>query len=353
VTVNASGTVQLRGQQTLRSPAEGAVERVWVEPGDRVQAGQLLITLRNPERQTALSAQQVKIAQQEVTLARNQQKVVEAQQQLELDQQRLQSLKSLVEVGAIALSEVQEQDTRVRSRLAELRTAQTDVRTANLELQSLRLEQQRIQQQLENTVITAPIDGLILGVNVKNGDGVELRTELLTIGDPSAELVQLQLSTLNAAQVKVNQLARVSIIGPDARIFTGRIQSLYPQAIASTGAEGGSRSDEQSGQAMVPTTVQLDSPTHTLIPGGQVNVEIVLQQRTHVVALNVEAVQRSPKPFVWILGNGNTVRQQPITLGLEGLTTVEVTSGLRTGTQVVLPPPDATLTPGMTVMPQP
>jgi HlyD family secretion protein len=98
--------------------------------------------------------------------------------------------------------------------------------------------------------------------------------------------------------------------------------------------------------------VQLDSPTHTLIPGGQVNVEIVLQQRTHVVALNVEAVQRSPKPFVWILGNGNTVRQQPITLGLEGLTTVEVTSGLRTGTQVVLPPPDATLTPGMTVMPQ-
>lgn len=354
ITVNASGTMQLQGQQTLQAPAEGAVEKVWVQPGDRIQAGQVLITLRNPERQTALSTQDLKITQQTVALTRNRQKIVEAQEQLELDQQRLQSLRSLSEAGAIALSEVQEQETQVRSTLGELRTAEADARTAALELQNLRLEQRRIQQQLDNTVITAPIDGIVLGVNVKDGDGIELRTELLTLGNPSEELVQLQLSTLNAAQVRVNQIARVSIIGPNAQVFTGRVQSLYPQAVvpnATTSAGGG---DEQSGQATVPTTVQLTTPTRTLIPGGQVSVEIVLKQRTNVVTLGVEAVQRSPSsPFVWVMDRQNAIQQQPITIGLEGLTTVEITSGLKSGTAVVLPPPDAVLTPGTIVTPEP
>jgi HlyD family secretion protein len=352
-TVNVSGTVQLQGQQTLKSPAEGAVEQVWVRPGDRIKAGQVLITLRNPERQTALSTQQIKITQQDIALTRNRQKILESREQLKLDQQRLQSLRSLSEAGAIALSEVQEQETKVRTTLVELRTAEADARTAALELQNLRLEQQRIQQQLDNTVITAPIDGVVLGVNVQDGDGVELRTELLTLGNPSEELVQLQLSTLNAAQVRVNQIARVSIIGPNPQIFTGRVESLYPQAVVASGTDGGGQSDEQSGQATVPTTIQLDAPTQSLIPGGQVSVEIVLEQRKNVVTLGAEAIQRSPsEPFVWVLEDGNTVRQQPITLGLEGLTTVEITSGLKPGASVVLPPPDTALSTGMIVNPE-
>lgn len=352
-TVNASGTVQLQGQQTLKSPAEGAVEQVWVRPGDRINAGQLLITLRNPERQTALSTQQIKLTQQAIALTRNRQRTVEAQEQLDLDQQQLQSLRTLSEAGAIALSKVQDQETKVRSTLAELRSAEADTHTAALELQNLRLEQQRIQQQLDNTEITAPIDGIVLGVNVQDGDGVEVRTELLTLGNPSEELVQLQLSTLNAAQVRVNQTARVSIIGPNPQIFTGRVQSLYPQAVVASGVEGGGGSDEQSGQATVPTTIRLNSPTHVLIPGGQVSVEIVLKQRSNVVTLGAEAIQRSPSAlFVWVLDGHNAVQQQPITLGLEGLTTVEITSGLKPGTEVVLPSPDTELTPGTIVTPE-
>lgn len=41
----------------------------------------------------------------------------------------------------------------------------------------------------------------------------------------------LQASTLNAAKVKANQLARVSAITPQAETFTGRVQSLYPRAV--------------------------------------------------------------------------------------------------------------------------
>jgi len=348
-TINASGTVQLGDQQTLKSPAEGAVDQVLVEPGDRVQAGQLLLTLRNPERQTALTEQRIKIRSQEILLNRNRQRVVEAQQQLALDQERLQTLKSLVQEGAIPRNDYQEQDRQTRQTLADLRTAETDTHTAVLELQNLQLESQRIQQALANTVIRAPHSGIVLGVVVQNGDGVQLRTDLLTLGDPSQELVQLQLSTLDATQVHINQLARISVIGPNPKIYLGRVQSLYPQAIVSSAEGQRSPGGDDAGQATVPTTVHLDTPSHTLIPGSQVNVEIVLEQRRNVIALSIEAIQRSPTPFVWVLNQGR-VKQQPIKIGLEGLTMVEVASGLKPGEQIVLPPANVSLSAGMPVI---
>lgn len=347
--VNQSGKVELGGQQTLVSPAEGAVEQVLVRAGDRVTTGQVLITLRNPDRQTALLDQQVLIQQQQVVLAQNQAQIAEAQAQLITDQQLLQNLVQLAEAGAISRERAQEQETQVRSTQRTLRDAAAAVQTATLEIQKLQLQQQRTQQELQGTIIAAPIDGLILGVAVNDGDGVDRRTELLTLGNPAQELVKLNLSTLDAAQVRLNQVARISVIGPDPTVFTGRVRTLNLQAIASDGSSGGSQS---SGQVMVPTTVLLDRPTQALIPGSQVNVEIVLQQRKNVVVLDIETVQQSDsKPFVWVVEETNTVRQQPVTLGLEGLTQVEVTTGLQVGDRIAVPTPDLALQPGVQITP--
>ncbi|MBE9180658.1 efflux RND transporter periplasmic adaptor subunit [Oculatella sp. LEGE 06141] len=353
-TINVSGTLQLGGQQTLRSPAEGAVDQVLVEPGDRVDSGQVVVVLRNPERQTALANQQVKIEQQAVLLARRRQEIAIASQQLSDERAFLQNLATLAADGAVARTAVRDQEERVRTVEATMLTAAAEAQTVLLELEGLKLEQQRIQQQLQDSVVTAPVSGIVLGVEVKDGDGIDRRTELLTLGNPSQELVQLQLSTLDAAQVRLNHQARVSVIGPSAQVFAGRVRQIYPQAVSSSSeADRSSGRSESAGQPTVPTTVSLDQPTRTLIPGSPVNVEIVLEQRSNVIALDIEAVQQTgAEPFVWRLDEAGKAQSQPIALGLEGLTTVEVTSGLRAGDRVLLPSPDITLQPGTTVIPQ-
>lgn len=349
-TINESGTVELRGQRLLKSPVESAVDQVLVQPGDKVRFGQVLLTLRYPERQTVLAKQELQIQQEELTLIRNRQKIVEAQEQLTSDERQLQKFTVLGVQGAVAQQQVQEQNNKVRDTWAALRNAQTDAFIAALQLRTLRLERQRIQQQLRDTIVTAPLNGVVLGINVKNGDGVQFRTDLLTVGDPTQVLVKLQLSTLNAARVRVNQFARVSVIGPNPQTFTGRIQSLYPQAVTPEENQIQGTKNQSSEQPTVPATVRLDTPTRTLIPGSRVNVDIVLEKRQNVVVLNTEAIQRSePHPFVWLRDSQSKVQKRPITLGLEGLLTAEVTSGLRPGEQVILPPPQPPLKPGMPV----
>jgi HlyD family secretion protein len=98
----------------------------------------------------------------------------------------------------------------------------------------------------------------------------------------------------------------------------------------------------------------LDKPSKTLIPGSQVNVEIISKQRQNVVTLPLETVQNNGKEsFVWVQNKQGKAEKQPVTLGLEDLTSVELTSGLEAGEQVILPSPNLTLTPGIPLQTNP
>jgi len=84
------------------------------------------------------------------------------------------------------------------------------------------LDYQETQEKLLNSIVTATIDGKILDMKVKKGSVVKVGDELLTLGDPSQELVKLNLSILNATKVKPNQLARINVIGLDEQpLFRG------------------------------------------------------------------------------------------------------------------------------------
>ena len=77
------------------------------------------------------------------------------------------------------------------------------------------------------------------------------------------------------------------------------------------------------------------------------NVEIINKQRQNVVVLPLEMLQNNGnEPFVWVKDKQNQAKKRLVTLGLEDLSSVEITSGLQAGDRVVLPSPDSTITPG-------
>ncbi|MBW4601404.1 MAG: efflux RND transporter periplasmic adaptor subunit [Calothrix sp. FI2-JRJ7] len=233
---------------------------------------------------------------------------------------------------------------------AEVRNAESDVETQISELQKLALDRKNLETQVQNNFVTAPITGKILNVKAKNGDGIKSGDILITLGNPSQELVNLQIGTLDAAKVKVGQPAKIKVIGPNSQEYTGKVQEVQPQAISGEGGSGASLGGGSSTQAKVPATVLLDKPTRTLIPGSQVSVEIIVEQRKNVVAVNLEAVQRDEgEPFVWIRDKQGKAQKQKVALGLEATTKVEIKSGLKAGDKIILPGADTTLEPGKAV----
>lgn len=449
IPINTSGTIELRGQQTLKAPADVTVDRIFISVGNRVSKGQELLVLRDSETEAKRNNQKSKIRQEEITLAANREKVYTAteklriaeqnlqdiitqrdsekqtrlqelevklqkqeltiqskeqnildkKQDLEEQQRELKTVEELDQKGFIAKTELRIQEQKVRAAEAALRDAKTELNQQKLELQNLQLEAQKIEQEfqekakqdeeklkgareqkrqaeaelkeattsvttgtltvqqaqielegieqkLQDNIVTSPIDGTVLEVKVKAGDGVKVSEELLTLGDPSQEFVKLQLSTLDAAKIRPNQEARISVIGPQAQQYKGQVKTLSP--IASTGTSNNSAGGTQTGTANVSATVQLDNPSRTLIPGGLVSVEIITERINNIIALPIEALQREgPSAFVWVRDNQNKAQKKPVKLGLEGLTSIEIKSGLQAGDEIVLPPPEPPLEEGM------
>jgi HlyD family secretion protein len=329
-------------------------------------------------------SQRIEIQKNQAKLERQQQKVIEAQEDLNVAEAELNKSNNLLEKGFIPATELDGKKADIRSKEASLKneqlalndaildletsknkfepitdptndilTAKNDLLTAQSELQQSLSEFQKLKvgykeqkSQLKNNLVTSPLEGVVLNINVKPGDGIKLGDDLITIGDPDQELVQLQLSTLNAAQVKPNQSARITIIGPNSKPFQGRVEWVNLQATPEKSQSGSS-----SGQPTVPATVRLDQPTRVLIPGGQVSVEIILEQQKDVIAINTELIQSEGKSsFVWKLDANNQVQKQPVTLGLKDLTKVEIKSGLKVGDTLVIPPTDIPLKPGMVII---
>ncbi|MEO0688316.1 MAG: HlyD family efflux transporter periplasmic adaptor subunit, partial [Cyanobacteria bacterium J06649_11] len=302
--------------------------------------------------------EKLEIEKQELTLARSRQKVEEGKEKLAVEQKKLKNLETLSAKGFIPRDELEQQQATVRESQASLKELRLEVKTNSIEIRRLKAEKQQkteqqekvlnarselqearstvdtnvrelqrlkvdrdnTEEQLKNNIITAPISGKILGVKVNQGDGVKPGDVLLTLGNPQKELVKLKVNTLDAGKIKVGQLARITVIGMDSKEFTGRVKNVSPQATSGDSGGGGSggMGGGSSGQARVPTTVELSKPTRTLIPGSKVSVEIVVEQRPKVVAVNLEAINRTEeKPFVWVLDDGGKAQKRNVTLGLE------------------------------------
>ncbi len=333
--------------------------------------------------------QQIDIQQAQARVERQKQKVIEAQEELAALEAELNKSNLLLERGFIAEREVDEKKSRIREQQVSIRDnelalkdaiselnkkqnqlidikdkpsktnrieAQYKLKEAQSQLQQnlsqlnlLKVEYQEQALKLQDNLVTASLDGIVLNIHVKPGDGVKLGDDLITLGDPSQELVQLQLSTLNAREVKPNQAARITIIGPNSQAFEGRVKQIDLQA--KTANNSNNESSSSSGQATVPATVQLNEPTGVLIPGSPVSVEIILEEQKNVIVLNTELIQ-SPEdsPFVWKLDSNHQAQKQPVTIGLKGLTQVEIKSGLKAGDTIIIPPPDRSIQPGTPII---
>ena len=208
-------------------------------------------------------------------------------------------------------------------------------------MKRLTLEKQKFEQKIQNNFVRASFTGKVLDVNIKAGDVVRLGEPLLTLGDTSQELVTLELFPLDANQVKVNHPVRISLISPQAKSFTGRVQSISKVATSL---------NKNSSNATVTATVELDKPSKVLIPGSRVDAEIVLAARTNAVLLNRDLIQGSgANAFVWVRDAQGKAQKRPVSLGLEGLIKVEVTNGLEPGEEVIVPSADSPLKPGIPV----
>lgn len=347
--VDASGTMSLGNQQILKAPGDVTVEAVLVEERQRVARGTVLLRLRDRSLEQDLDEAQIQTEILRLQRQRHTEVLQDRQRAVRRAEERLDESRSLVDQGFISEDEYNGDRDDLEAAQSELRGAEVDLQRSELEIRQNQASLTNIRARIADNAIVAPYDAVVLNIDVQPGDGVQSEGTLLTIGDPTQEVVLFDLMTLDANKVSVNMPVRVSVIGPSSENYIGRVVSIAPQAISdSEGGGGGS-------QAMVKAIAQLDRPSRVLIPGSSVSVEVILVQRENVLALPTSAIQQADsETFVWVIDANSRAQKRPVTTGLDTLEAIEIVSGLQdTDTVILTPPPDQPLEPGLTVEPTP
>lgn len=343
--ITQPGVVKLAEQRSLESVTEGRVDQVFVDVGERITAGQRLLLLQDDTWETKQLQHQIDVQKQELSLEEQRRAIASATITLQDAQVELTEDEALFEQGYISGNDLNESQRAVRQAEEELTGARLQLEQGLLEMRSLQLQAQELEQELQDQLVLAPDPAIILDLKVQRGSVVDISTPLMVLGDPSRELVYLDMSPLLAQRVQLQQSAQIKTIGPSAATYTGKVIDI--SRLVGTGEQENAGTE----QSTLEVIVELDAPSESLVPGTRVSVDILLNQRVDVVTVDAGAIQQSPEgSFVWMLGEDNTAQKQSVTIGLEGLTTVEVIEGLEVGDEIITLP-ERPLEEGMTVEP--
>jgi HlyD family secretion protein len=260
--LNATGYIVAAHKIELASKVSGRVAWIGVEKGDRVKQGQTLVRLEDEEfraRVTEAEGQLNSLKAQLAALENGSRPEEKARSQADLEQVRadlenarvsLNRTRALVEDGIMskqALDDAQARYDAQVARFASFEKTHALVRTGprREEIDAARAQVKQAegalafaQTQLENTIISAPISGVILERNVERG-------EFVTTGfasDRGAKGYVVSLADLNDLQVELdinqNDFARLgsrqpAVVTTDAypdRKYQGEIEEISPEA---------------------------------------------------------------------------------------------------------------------------
>jgi len=297
-TVSATGTISAVNSVDVSSRITGLITRVHVKENDRVTAGQVLIELDDSSLKSQLRQAQSQLTNAAAIYARS---------------------KRMAEIGG----EPQQQLDTDRTNYEVAQAAYDNVMT-----------------QLEYTVITAPVDGQVIGKPIPAGQtvapGISNPMVLLTVADLSKMQIQVQVDETDIGRVKLGQKVDFTVDAYPGKTFTGTVTLVSEKAVV------------QQNVVYYTVYVDVDEPQGLLFPTMTARVTIKVGESKNVLTVKLSAIKEiKGQKYVQVMVDGKP-QNVKVQTGLADDEKVELISGVKEGDQIFLPSGKAAGTSGQT-----
>jgi len=344
-TVSTNGRVEPETNYEVHSPLSTTVEAVYVQPGDQVPAGKLLLQLDGTEASARVAAAEsgvkaalasVESATHNGTLQEQQQAAADlAHARIERDAARkeLEALIRLNITGAASASEVSAARQRLESAESSLhateesahgRYSKAEIARAQAALGEAEANLSAARAVLAETSVHAPIAGTVYSVNTARTEFAEAGKQLMQLADLHHERVRAYFDEPEIGHLAVGQKIQIKWNAEPNRAWNGHIVRVPVTVIPY-----GTRS---VGEALI----QLDGPEGALLPDTNVTVTVTTSSEMNALTVPREALHaENSKYFVYkVARGGESLLRTPVTIGTINLTQVSILSGLQEGDTV-------------------
>lgn len=285
--VSSTGTIQPVNSVDISAKITARIKEVKVKDNDVVTAGQTLVILEDDELQSQLKQAQDKTANTAAKYKR---------------------IQRLNQIGA---------------------KADQDMEDALLDYQNAVTNYEVVQSQVNDTIIAAPMNGMVIGkpltVGTMVAQGVNNPTVIMTIADMSLKQINAQIDETDIPKIHPGQKTTFTIDGYPNKTFRGKVANVSQKATTS--------------QNVVTYSVLIDveDPDNALKPSMTARVSIITGEKKDVLTVPLSAIKTNKNgQYVTVLSGDGKENNVPVTVGLYGDDKVEIIGGVNEGDKLVI-----------------
>lgn len=301
-TVSATGTISPVDSVEVSPKITARISQVLVKENDRVTAGQTVAVLDGKDYEAKRDQAQYKVTNTKVEYDRAQQ---------------------LYDLGAGTKQALDTAKFNYDTAVSTLTEAESDV---------------------AETVITAPMDGVVVGepktVGTMAVQGNSNPTVIMRIADTSTKQILAKVDETDIGKIKLGQDAAFTVDAFNDQTFTAHVSKIAKTDTGNTWDTNGSSSTSSSSNSSASViyyyvTLDVDDPDDVLKLGMTARVDITTSQKDDALVVPIAALKTndSGSYVIRVDANGQT-EQVPVTTGIYSDEYVEILSGLTQGDKV-------------------
>lgn len=321
--VMASGYINYRQNVALRTEVTGQIKEILVEEGQRVKAGDPLLIVDRTVFQAAVNQYEAIHEMRKISIKR--QEVFLAQLEVKLKRQRTLYQKNVV--GKAAFENI-ERDTAL---------ARVDLKSRKSELKQSKATYDQALDKLKKTIIRAPIDGIVTGLNAKLGETVVegrstmVGSSLLNVSDPSEIIAEVNVEEAGILAIQKGQMSEITTAADPDGFEVGIVTH-----IGTTARKVGNNNNS----FLVKLHLANSSPEHVRL-GLSCRAEIFTESVENAVNIPVEAIlyekDDDKSAYVFLQKKGVAVKTA-VTIGIQTDSRAEILTGVDEGDKLIAGP---------------
>lgn len=339
-TVVASGRIITPQRVSVGAVITERVARIPVNEGQKVRKGDVLVELDDKDERAALEQAKASVAQgeaklrqlREVALPAAEQSLLQAQANELQARQAYDRTQSLRAQGFVGQSQLDDAKRNLDVAASQLRAARIQVETngpsgSDFALAQTALEQARAnlraaQAKLDQTVIRAPADGVLISRSVEPGNVVQPGKELMALAPSGETQVVVQIDERQLSRLALGQKALGSADAFPTQRFAAELVYINPAVDPLRGS--------------VEVKLKVPDPPAYLVQDMTASVDIEVARRADTVYVPTETVREANGPQPWVLAiRGFRAVRHPVKLGLRGDSRIEILEGVEAGDELV------------------
>ncbi len=345
--VVATGKIEPRAIVEVKSKASGIVKNIYVNYGDTVRAGQVLAELDKEElearvREARANLQAAQAMEESAAAALERNKVEAEGPDIPFLKSAFERAQRMHEEKLVAKNVVEEAEkayqlalNRQSAAIRALAVSRAEITRARAQVAQAKAVLERAEEDLRNSTIVSPIDGLVLSRNVEVGNAVSSilvqgsqAAPLFTLGDMSDVFVRGKVDQADIGKVYLGQPARIVVESFRDRRFEGKVYRISPYGV------------EKDNVTTFEVQVSIHNPGRELKANMSANAEIILEEKKNVLLVPEAAVlydkDRNPGVEVPDPAAEKGRRKVAVKLGISNGIRTELLGGLQEGAPVIL-----------------